>query len=360
MPPIRVLIVDDSMLVREALHEVLHSDPEIEIAGTVSSGKLALPLVTKLRPTLVILDLALPGMDGPGTLAEIRKLRPQLPVIMFSTFTERCAAVKIEAPAWGFTDYIAKPLRECSSRAVQQRFRDELISKIKALCGRPRPYHPPTPRAAPAPARPRFPIDIVVIGASTGGPEALTDMIPQFPADFPVPILIVQHMPAKFTRLLAERIDSLSPMAVLEGSWEKKIGPGQVWIAPGDYHMAVSRRIGDVVLTLNQKPAEQGCRPAVDVLFRSVAEVFGPNVLAVVLTGMGADGSSGAQAIWAAGGEVVVQDEATSTIWGMPGRVVAAGFADCVYPLSSMASEILRRVYSSRRLPKLAHAAVAR
>jgi two-component system chemotaxis response regulator CheB len=214
--------------------------------------------------------------------------------------------------------------------------------------------------AAVAQERARVQINIVAIGASTGGPEALTDLIPQFPADFPAPIVIVQHMPAMFTRLLAERLDGLTSLTVSEAQEGKRLAPGQVWIAPGDYHMTVARQNSGAVLTMNQQPKEQGCRPSVDVLFRSVAETFGANVLAVVLTGMGADGTSGAQAIWEAGGEVLVQDEATSAIWGMPGRIVAAGLADCVYPLGTMASEVVRRAYARRPLPMLAQAAVAR
>lgn len=360
MPPIRVLVVDDSVLIREVLSEVLRADPEIEIAGVVSSSKLALALIPRLNPTLVILDAALPGMDGPSTLFEIWNLRPDLPVIMFSAFTDRCAAMKVEAQSSGPIDYIAKPTQAHISRVLRLKLRDELIPKIKFLCGRSKAHEPPAERQAKPRVRARVPIEIVAIGASTGGPEALVDLIPQLPADFPVPIVIVQHMPAMFTRLLAERIDLLSSLLVLEGSRGKKLGPGQVWIAPGDFHMAVVRRESDVLLTLNQQSTEQGCRPAVDVLFRSVSEVYGPKVLAVVLTGMGADGRNGAHAVHEAGGEVVVQDEASSAIWGMPGRVAAAGLADCVCPLANLAAEIVRRVYRSRRLPEKAQAAVAR
>lgn len=351
MAPIRVLIVDDSGVIRRVLSEVLRADPGIEIVGTASSGSLALSLIAQLKPDLVTLDLEMPGRDGLETLDRIRKLSSKLPVIMFSTVTERGAAVTLEALARGATDYVTKPNQATSAEGARQRVRDELIPKIKSLCTPCVLFRPaPMPLVTASHGRVREVIEIVVIGTSTGGPNALAELIPQLPADFPVPILIVQHMPPLFTRQLAARLNLLTPLLVHEGQEGKKLAPGQVWIAPGDYHMMVVRRGSDVVLTMNQRPPEQACRPAADVLFRSVAEAFGGHVLGVVLTGMGADGRIGAQAIREAGGTVIVQDEATSAIWGMPGRVVAAGQADCICPLGGMASEIVRRVTASRPL----------
>jgi two-component system chemotaxis response regulator CheB len=185
-------------------------------------------------------------------------------------------------------------------------------------------------------------------------------MVPQFPGNFPVPIVIVQHMPPMFTRQLAERLNALTSLRVNEAQEGTRLAAGQIWIAPGDYHMNVVRRAGDVVLTMNQRPLEQGCRPAVDVLFRSVAGTFGAHALAIVLTGMGADGRSGAQAIREAGGAVIVQDEATSLIWGMPGSVVAAGQADHICPLALIAPEVVRRVSASRQVANSSWAAVAK
>jgi len=359
MPPIRVLIVDDSVLIREVLGE-LHADREIEIVGIASSAAHGLRLIPSLKPDLVMLDYLLPGMKGNATLAEIRRFNPTVPVIVLSTFTERGSDVKAEVSAGGATDYVTKPALGSRSNEDRQKFREQLILKIKNLCSRPARLRLPMPVVAVAQGCARPQIDIVAIGASTGGPEALTDLIPQFPADFPAPVVIVQHMPAMFTRLLAERLNELTSLVVNEAQEGERLAPGQVWIAPGDYHMIVARRKSEVVLSMNQDATEQGCRPSVDVLFRSVAKTFGAHVLAVVLTGMGADGTSGAQAIWQAGGEVLVQDEASSAIWGMPGRIVAAGLADCVYPLGTMASEVVRRVYARRALPILAQAAVAR
>jgi two-component system chemotaxis response regulator CheB len=277
---------------------------------------------------------------------------------MFSTFTERGAAVTVEALSRGATDYVTKPSQAGSAEGARQRVRDDLIPKIKALCAPRVPFRLPVATIAQKGAR--VPIDIVAVGTSTGGPNALAEVIPQFPGDFPVPIVIVQHMPPMFTRQLAERLDGLTPLRVQEAQEGKKLGAGQVWIAPGDYHMTVLRTGSDVVLTMNRRPPEQACRPSVDVLFRSVAEVFGGHVLGAVLTGMGADGTHGAQAIREAGGAVIVQDEATSAIWGMPGRVVAAGHADRICPLSNIASEVVRRVNASRQPANSALAAVAR
>jgi len=212
MPPIRVLIVDDSVVIRQVLSELLRSDPEIEIVGTASSGSLALSLIPELKPDLVTLDLEMPGMDGLETLAGIRKLSSKLPVIMFSTFTERGAAVTLEALARGATDYVTKPTHAGNTESARQRVREELIPKIKSLCT-PHVSLPQLPPVATvAHARALVPIDIVAIGASTGGPNALADLIPQFPVTFPVPIVIVQHMPPMFTRQLAERLNALTPL----------------------------------------------------------------------------------------------------------------------------------------------------
>lgn len=361
MPAIRVLIVDDSVFIREALCPALTSDPGIEIAGTASSGERALALLRELRPSLVTLDLALPGMSGLVTLEEIRKVSPDLPVILLSTFSETAMRVRLDARSWVVTDYIRKPT-EVGGDSVEarRRFRDELISKIKSLSSPAGSAHVDQAGKSSTKKLVRTGIEIVAVGASTGGPQALADLIAKLPADFPAPVLIVQHMPPKFTRYLAERLDGLTPLQVREGKAGAILAPGQVWIAPGDYHMTVVRQANDVVLMTNRQTKEQGCRPSVDVLFRSVAETFGANALGVVLTGMGADGTSGAQSIWDAGGEVIVQDEATSAIWGMPGRVVAAGLARSVCPLGSVPFAIMSRVYAGRQTEKLSWTAAVR
>lgn len=348
MQPIRILVVDDSAVIRKMLMDVLSADGELSVAATVGGGKLALARIPELKPDLVTLDVEMPGMDGIETLVEIRKLYPMLPVIMFSSATGRGAAATVEALARGASDYVAKSASVDSAEKATEHVRQELIPRIKALCAAavpatiPERVAPPVP-APPVPANRANRIEIVAIGSSTGGPNALAEIMPQFPPDFPVPVVIVQHMPRMFTNLLSDRLNVISKLHVQECKGGEKLKRGQVWIAPGDYHMTVSRVAGDFVLSLNQEPPENSCRPAVDVLFRSVAQAFGPNSLAVVMTGMGTDGMRGASAIREAGGAVLAQDQATSVVWGMPGSVVNASLADRVCALGDLASEILRR-----------------
>jgi two-component system chemotaxis response regulator CheB len=190
-------------------------------------------------------------------------------------------------------------------------------------------------------------IDILAIGTSTGGPNALAEMVPGLPGNFPVPVVVVQHMPPVFTRLLAERLNARSPLSVHEAVAGARLEPGHVWVAPGNYHMTVVRKGREVVLDLNQDPPENSCRPAVDVLFRSVAHTYASHSLAVVMTGMGSDGMRGARSIHDAGGQILVQDEATSVVWGMPGSVAGLGLADQIRPLKQIAPEVVRRVTSS-------------
>ncbi|HSZ63219.1 MAG TPA: chemotaxis response regulator protein-glutamate methylesterase [Terriglobales bacterium] len=354
MKPVRVLIVDDSAVIRRLLSNLLATDPEIVVVGTAGNGVQALGRIPEAKPDLITLDIEMPGMNGLETLVEIRKLYPKLPVIMFSTLTERGATATLDALAKGASDYVTKPTHSGGSESARELVRDELIRKIKSLCAVAAPRSK-TPAAPPRRTdHPQSRIDLVAIGTSTGGPNALTALIPQLPADFPVPIVIVQHMPPLFTRLLAERLHALSRLEVREGKEGEKLRRGQVWIAPGDYHMTVARKGAEFVLGLNHDSQENSCRPAVDVLFRSVARAFGANVLAVVLTGMGADGTRGSSEIREAGGEVFVQDEASSVVWGMPGSIVAASLADHIYPLTGMAPQVVRRVWMRRALASAA------
>jgi two-component system chemotaxis response regulator CheB len=333
---------------------MISSDPGIVVAGVAGNGIQALARIPELKPDLIILDIEMPGMDGLETLVEIRKLYRKLPVIMFSTLTERGATATLDALARGASDYMAKP----SGGALDltpERVREELIRKIKCLCVV-RPALPPLAMLPLAPAPLLSRVDVVAVGTSTGGPNALMALLPQLPPDFPVPIVIVQHMPALFTRLLAERLNSQGPLKVQEGREGERLLAGQVWIAPGDRHMTVARKGMEFVLGVNQDAQENSCRPAVDVLFRSVAATYKANVLAIVLTGMGADGTRGASVIRAAGGQVIAQDEASSVVWGMPGSVVAAQLADHMYPLDGIAAETVRRVSIRRALAKASQA----
>jgi len=354
MPPVRVLIVDDSAVTRKVVSQLLAADPEIVVAGTAADGIQALSKIPEVKPDLVTLDIEMPGMDGLETLVEIRKLYPKLPVIMFSALTERGGTATLNALARGASDYVTKPAQSGNSELSRERVREELIRKIKSLCGARVPGPRPGSMPAFAPSQPQGRIDVVAIGTSTGGPNALTALLPQFAADFPVPIVIVQHMPALFTRLLADRLNVLARLHVQEGKEGQKLQPGEVWIAPGDYHMTVSREGADFVLGINQNPQENSCRPAVDVLFRSVAQSYGANVLAVILTGMGSDGTRGSEAIRKAGGDVIVQDEASSVVWGMPGNIVAAHLTDRIYPLDCIGPEVVRRVSMRRSLASAA------
>jgi two-component system chemotaxis response regulator CheB len=350
MTPIRILVVDDSVVIRKVLSETLAEDRGLEVVGTASDGRLGLAKIAQLHPDLVTLDVEMPVLNGLQTLAELRKLYPRLPVVMFSTLTEHGAAAALDALALGASDYATKPSNSGNMAVAVEAIRRELIPKIKALCRAPvaklrlPPPRPTMPVRRPANRR----IEIVTIGSSTGGPNALAEVLPRLPRDFPVPIVMVQHMPPIFTRLLAERLSSHSAIPVHEAKAEDVIVPGQAWIAPGDFHMKLKRAASGWRLELNQEQRENSCRPAVDVLFRSVAEAYGGGTLGVVMTGMGSDGVIGAQPIRRRGGEVIVQDEATSVVWGMPGLVCAAGEADGVYPLAQLGQEITRRVLQSR------------
>ncbi|MFZ0797048.1 MAG: chemotaxis response regulator protein-glutamate methylesterase [Terriglobales bacterium] len=349
---IRILVVDDSVVIRKLLSDTLSRDPELEVVASAGDGRIALAKISQLHPDLITLDVEMPVMNGLETLAELRKLYPKLPVIMFSTLTERGAAATLDALSLGASDYATKPSNTGSPAVAIDAIRAELIPKIKALCAgaSTKLKSLPPPRAAVrvrVPSNRRF--EILAIGTSTGGPNALAEVLPRIPKDFPIPIVVVQHMPPLFTRMLAERLASRSAISVEEGSEGVILLPGHSWIAPGNFHMTVVRAGTNWQLQLNQDPPEHSCRPAVDALFRSVAAVFRANVLGVVMTGMGSDGVLGAQHIREAGGEVIIQDEPSSVVWGMPGLVYAAGQADAVYPLDQLAPEIIRRVLQSRR-----------
>jgi two-component system chemotaxis response regulator CheB len=356
MPPVRVLVVDDSVVVRRLVGDALSSTPGIEVVGTASSGAVALAKIPSVRPDVVTLDVEMPGLNGIETLTRIRQRYQKLPVIMFSTLTERGASTTLEALSLGASDYVTKPTNSESLADSMEHVRRELVAKILALAsGRSTAATQRSPVLLGKTGRQR--IEVVAIGVSTGGPNALAAVIPHIPRDFPVPVVIVQHMPALFTRLLADRLSSQSQIRVREAEAGAKLEPGHAWIARGDYHMTVARKGTSTVLNLDQGPPENSCRPAVDPLFRSVAQVFGAGSLAIVLTGMGSDGASGVAQIKRAGGEIFVQDEATSVVWGMPGAVVSAGMADKICPLNEISQEIVNRISKGSALGNSAPAA---
>ena len=352
---IRVLIVDDSAVMRSLLRSVILSDPALEVAGTAANGASALDCLKLQQPDLVILDVEMPVMDGLVTLRELRARKYTMPVIMCSSLTQRGARVTIEALAGGASDYVAKPTGQDGREAATRALAAELLPKIHALTSHlaPRPALAAAPRTVlpmpPAPPQlaPHVPAKPVVlaIGVSTGGPAALDILLPGLPAGFPLPILIVQHMPEVFTRLLAERLSRRCALRVCEAAEGMPATAGCVYIARGNWHLEAlpaARPGAPATMHLTQDPPENHCRPSVDTLFRSTARVYGSGVLAVVLTGMGYDGLAGSRVVRAQGGSVLAQDQATSAVWGMPGAVAQAGLAYKVLPLCAIAPEILR------------------
>ncbi len=344
MQKIRVLVVDDSTVMRRLLSDALASDPALEVVGTAPNGRIALDKLPQLNPDVVTLDIEMPEMDGLATLPELRKNYPKLPVIMFSTLTQKGAINTLNALSLGASDYVTKPSNLGSVVAGMAAIKEQLVPKIKALCPSSQPHIPRVTgrQATPAPRHrgPFAKVGLVAIGVSTGGPNALTNLLQRLPADFPVPIVIVQHMPPVFTRYLADRLNTVSPLKVFEAKGGEPLSRGTVYLAPGDFHLTVARTSQGLVTCLNQKPPENSCRPAVDVLFRSVAEVVGPASLGIILTGMGQDGLRGCEAIRQAGGRILAQDEASSVVWGMPGAVFNAGLVDKLLPLDGIPAEL--------------------
>ncbi|BAU10336.1 protein-glutamate methylesterase CheB [Leptolyngbya sp. NIES-3755] len=342
MKPIRVLVVDDAVMVRSRLSKILSMDAHIEVVGVASSGRIALARLPQLMPDVVILDVEMPDLNGLQTLAQIRQSDPQLPVIMFSSMTTRGAIATLDALSLGASDYVPKPNRLNDVEEVTEYLQATLIPKIKALSQKV-PFPQKTIPAIPA-HRSRSLAEIVAIGVSTGGPNALSVLLSQLPVDFPVPIVIVQHLSATFTKLLAERLTVKSPFPVREAIAGTTLLPGTIWIAPGDFHLRLEQTPFSAKLILDQSPPQNSCRPSVDVLFESVAEVYGDRALGIILTGMGQDGLRGCRLIRDRQGQILAQDEASSVVWGMPGYVVNAGLADAVLPLDQMMSEMLQRV----------------
>ena len=431
---IRVLVVDDSMVMRRVVSDILAAEPDLDVQPPAAGGALALARLDAGAIDVVVLDVEMPGMSGLDVLAELRKRNPSPMVIMFSASTQKAASITLEALLLGASDYVTKPSGTGSAAASVELVRTQLLPKIRAMGRRtqarlsaattttpaaapssdpittkppvtaksdtssPWPINPPlqatttatpsgsfgtrtpsttlrapsgafggratsgsfAPRtpsgvfggrsAAPASA----PIEILAIGTSTGGPNALGVLLHELPATLPIPIVIVQHMPPLFTKMLAERLTATTPIPVVEVTHGQVILPGHAYLAPGDQHMVLQRQGVNVVALLNKDPPEQSCRPSVDVLFRSVAATYAARTLAVVLTGMGQDGLVGCQTLRAAGAQIVVQDEASSVVWGMPGFVARAGIADAIKPLTDLPMEILRRIRGAGSMPQKA------
>ncbi|MCW2755882.1 MAG: chemotaxis protein CheY [Marmoricola sp.] len=349
---IRVLVVDDSALVRRLVTTALALDAGIEVVGTAFNGREAITMVDELAPDAVTLDIEMPILDGLGALDAIRRKHPRLPVIMFSTLTEKGATKTLEALSLGASDFVTKPSNTTSMAESMASVREQLIPKVKALVGAHRlvARDPGTATGAerraarvPVPLARALtkPTEVLLIGCSTGGPDALSRMLEQLPGTLPVPVLVVQHMPPLFTTMFAERLDRISALTVREAVADEVPRAGEVLIAPGGFHLRVRRSAGLVRTELDDGPQENFCRPAVDALFRSAADAYDGAASAVILTGMGQDGLIGCRLLAARGARIVVQDEASSVVWGMPGAVATAGLAHDVLPLEEIAGKLV-------------------
>lgn len=351
----RVLIVDDSATIRGLVTRWIEADPNLKLAGVAVNGRDGVRLAGETQPDVIILDIEMPEMDGLEALPALLRAAPKARVLMSSTLTRRGAEITMKALTLGAADYITKPEAGAASATDFQR---DLIAKAIALGRRFQPSSSaastprPVPPSSSAPARTaitpashlRAPpaVDIVVIGSSTGGPQALRSLLPGLTSHLRQPILIAQHMPAMFTTILAQHLSQATKKDVQEAKDGAALTPGCIYVAPGDYHMRVSKRHGAPRIELDQSPPVNFCRPAVDPLFMSACEAYGPNILAVVLTGMGSDGKRGAETIVAKGGAVLAQDEASSVVWGMPGAVAQAKLCYGIHALKDMAPAILQ------------------
>lgn len=363
MAKIKILVVDDSVVGRRLLSNLLDGDPDLEVVGTAPNRKIALAKISQVSPDLIVLDAEMPEISSLEMLAAIREQSKNIPVIMFGAIAELGASATLDALSLGGTDYVTVPHKINRNEVAIQQLREQLITKIKKLAkggftpnlgflkisettDKPAENQPNSISFHSGFNNIKSQVEIVAFGVSTGGPNALETVLEKLPADFRVPIVIVQHMPPVFTTRLAARLDQKCQIRVQEAATGAILEPGVAWIAPGDYHMVLEKRGFAVQIRTNQEPLENSCRPAVDVLFRSTAKIYRAGVLAVMLTGMGQDGLVGCQNIREAGGRVIVQDEATSVVWGMPGSVANAGLADRVIPLDKIAGEIIDRVNS--------------
>jgi two-component system, chemotaxis family, protein-glutamate methylesterase/glutaminase len=357
--PIRVMIVDDSAVVRGLVSRWLDEEPGIEVVARHPNGKLAVADVAQSAPDIVLLDVEMPVMDGLEALPLLLEAKPGVRVLMVSTLTKRNAEISFKALALGAIDYLPKPDSNFEL-TLSTDFRGEVIRKIKAL-GRVRPYarlDEGTPQVSAGPAhaglafsyRPfsLVPPRVIAIGSSTGGPQVLASMLGALSSALShVPVLIAQHMPPVFTAILAERLTKASGREAKEGRDGEPVKSGTIYVAPGGHHMTVGRPTSPV-LRIGDQPPVHFCRPAIDPLFRSVAYAFGPASLGIVLTGMGHDGAAGARSIADAGGSVIAQDESSSVVWGMPAAAASVGACAALLPPDDIAAVVTKLVRGMR------------
>jgi two-component system chemotaxis response regulator CheB len=342
---IRAMIVDDSAFVRKVVREMLSSSPHIEVVGAARDGAEALEMVEELKPDVVTCDLTMPKVDGVEFVRR-QMIRRPLPILILTSSSQDAEQVIVALNA-GAVDLVHKPTALATDELLN--LRSELIAKVKAAArapvgnlinGRAVAVLPSASRAGA-----KGKVDAVVIGVSTGGPQALRHVIPELPADFPVPIAMVLHMPVGYTALFAEKLNEISQLEVIEAREGDAMQPGRVLLAPAGRHLVLRRNgAGAIVSQLAMQPLDRNHRPSVDVLFQSAAEVYGGRVLGVVMTGMGDDGKIGASWIKAQGGMMLTEDEKSCIIYGMPRSVVEAGFSDRAVPLSAMSQTIIENI----------------
>ena len=358
--PYRVMVVDDSAVIRGLFTRFLEADPEVSVVASIPNGKMAIEALGKHDIEIVVLDIEMPVMDGMTALPLLLEKQPGVQVLMASTLTGKNAEVSLRALSLGAADYVSKPTSTSEIHSADG-FKRELVEKVKAIAeaGRsgPRRVRKPSEPAARASAPPKakqstkpnpislrkLPVitpELIAIGSSTGGPQALLSLFGELDQQIQQPMLITQHMPATFTSLLAGHITRASDRNCAEGQDGEVVLPGRVYLAPGDYHMIVEPEDGANVIRLTQTEPENFCRPAVDPMLRSLATLYGSKLLVIMLTGMGHDGQEGSEAVVAAGGTVIAQDEESSVVWGMPGAVATAGLCSAVLPLSDIASYV--------------------
>lgn len=344
---IKVLLVDDSAVVRGLVSKWLGDETGIEVVAKAIDGVQGVRFAEQYKPDVVVLDIEMPRMDGLTALPQILKVSPKSKVVMASTLTHRNAEITLRALSQGACDYTPKP--ESGGLANAEQFRKALIGKIRAL-GQTAPVYKairpvaPKPRVHASSSKAFVKPEAIFIGSSTGGPQALRDLIGVLGPRITPPIFITQHMPKTFTAVLAEHLGKVARKPVVEGREGMPVKPGGIYVAPGDYHMTVRRSGMGVVISLNQKPPENYCRPSVNPMFASAASVYGNKALSVMLTGMGQDGLDGTKIMGEAGSRIIIQDEASSVVWGMPGAVFNAGLANEVLPMAKIGPKIIQIV----------------